>query len=85
MQELQGKLASFGFRQNRKNNWSNGHSKVQIVTSSEFSQNAVRVSWKEEWKEYLAIIFDYSTAQGPVCIVPTTLFFTSQFVSKNAR
>jgi hypothetical protein len=73
-------LQSLGFQQNTRSNWSRKHDIVQIVRSSE--SHRFRVTWREEWKDYLAIIFDYSEAGGPVCVVPTQVLFNSTFVSQ---
>ena len=80
MEKLERKLVSLGFQRKRTNNLIRGNDVVQIVHSSEFQRSAIRVSWREEWKDYFAIIFDYSPANGPICIVPTKVFFNSHFV-----
>ena len=82
MKKLERKMVSLGFQRKRTNNLIRGNDVVQIVHSSEFQRSAIRVSWREEWKDYFAIIFDYSPANGPICIVPTKVFFNSHFVSQ---
>lgn len=78
MNKLEHKLSELGFRQNRNNNWSRNFDIIQVVRFSE--RSSVRVTWKEEWKNYFAIIFDYTEASGPICVVPTKVLFNSPFV-----
>lgn len=85
MEKIEDKMFSLGFRPNRSNNWIRGNSIVQIAHSSQFQNNAIRVSWKEEWKDYFAIIFDYSLAGGPIYIIPAKVFFNSNFVSEKRK
>jgi hypothetical protein len=80
MGTIEDELIKIGFIQNRSNNWTRGHDIVQIVRSSEFPR--MRIMWREYWKDYLAIIFDYSTANGPICIIPSAELFASAFVKK---
>ncbi|MGA2385807.1 MAG: hypothetical protein ABSG33_04655 [Candidatus Bathyarchaeia archaeon] len=83
MGKLESELSKLGFVRNRTSNWSRKHDIVQIVRSSEHPK--VRVTWREYWKDFLAIIFDYSKIDGPVCIVPTKDFFNAPFVSQKRR
>ncbi len=77
---VESQLRSLGFHENRNSNWSRGNDIVQIVRSSEI--NKVRITWREEWKDYFAIIFNYSEVQGPICIVPAQVFFNASWVKK---
>lgn len=83
MGKLQSELTSLGFQQNRATSWSRKQDIVQIVRSSETPK--VRVMWREYWKDFLAIIFDYSEAGGPICIVPSQEFFNSPFVIQKRK
>lgn len=83
MGKPEGELQLIGFQQNTGTNWSRKHDTVQIVRSSE--SHRFRVTWREEWKDYLAIIFDYSDAGGPVCVVPTQVLFNSTFVNQKRK
>ena len=86
MGKLESELRSFGFLENRASNWSRGHDIIQIVRSKQFQRNAIinaiMITWREEWKDFLAIIFDYSEVDGPICIVPTQVLFNSHFVAE---
>jgi hypothetical protein len=83
MGKLESELISLGFQQTRASNWTRKHDIVQIVRSSE--RPKVRVMWREYWKDFFAIIFDYSKADGPICIVPTIELFNSPFVSQKRK
>jgi len=83
MEKLENELISLGFQQARTSNWTRKQDIVQIVRSSE--RPKVRVMWREYWKDFLAIIFDYSEADGPICIVPTGELFNSPFVSEKRK
>jgi len=58
---------------------------VQVVHSGECDRYTMRVTWKEQWKDYSVIVFDYSAVKGPVCIVPVSVFFNSDFVNKKRK
>jgi hypothetical protein len=76
------RLALAGYSRHKRNLWTNGPRRIQVVHSIEYYRDSIRITWKEEWQGYHAIIFDYSPAQGPVCIVPATVLFRSPFVDK---
>jgi len=81
--KLEDELRSLGFQKNRAANWTRKHDIVQIVRSSE--RPKLRVMWREYWKDFLAIIFDYSEADGPICIVPTSVLFNLPFISEKRK
>jgi len=39
-------------------------------------------TWRDEWKDDHAIIYDYSSVRGPICVVPVPILFKSDFVKK---
>jgi hypothetical protein len=55
---------------------------VTVVHSSESIRSYYRIKWKEDWKDYPAIIFDYSSVRGPTCVVPVDVLFNSNFVKE---
>ncbi len=85
MKKTEEKMASLGYRKCAHNLWKNGNRIVQVVNSSEFQKNAIRIIWREGWKEYYAVVYDYSLVKGPVCIVPTKVLFNSSWVDKKRK
>ena len=85
MGTVEDKLGTMGFRKAKANFWTRRNQFVQVVHSTEYNRDIIRVMWKEEWKNYSAIIFDYSSANGPVCIVPVDVLFNSNFVKKKRK
>jgi hypothetical protein len=80
MSKIENELYKLGFVPNRASNWTRKHDIVQIVHSTEYPK--VRVTWREYWEDFLAIIYDYSPINGPICIVPTKELFNQPFVSR---
>jgi hypothetical protein len=85
VEKIESELWSRGFRQNQNNYWTKENKIVQIAHYSQFQNNGIRVSWKETWKDYFALIFDYSSGGGPICIVPVQAFFSSRFVDEKRQ
>lgn len=79
---VEGKLRSFGYRKSKGNTWINGNRTVHVQHSKQCSRDAFRILWAEEWKDYYALIIDYSAVDGPICIVPGNVFFNSNFVAE---
>jgi len=89
------KLASRGYRRLQRNNlerslWVKGEKTVRVVHSSEYKttyvkSRYVRVLWREEWKDYYAIIFDYSRGGGPTCILPVSVLFNFPIVKEKRK
>lgn len=78
---VEDKLASLRYQKEVKGKkWVNGDRIVHVEQSKK--RNRFRIYWREEWKDHHAIIFDYSHADGPVCIVPIRVLFKSDFVTK---
>jgi hypothetical protein len=82
MNKLDNELVKLGFVKNRASNWTRKHDIVQVVRSKKFSEQLLLITWREYWKNYLVLIFDYSPANGPICIVPTSAFFNSGVVNE---
>jgi hypothetical protein len=59
--------------------------RVIHVSSSGFFGSHLRITWKEKWKNDYSIIYDYSKANGPVCIVPIPEFFDTDFVQEKRQ
>jgi hypothetical protein len=76
------KLESLGYEKTGRNTWVQKRRVVHIMHSSDFGRNIIRIKWREEWKNDYAIIYDYSWAGGPVCIVPVKDLFMSDFVKE---
>ena len=74
------KLLSLGFQKLKGNTWINGNRVVVVQRSKEFNKKSMRIRWREEWKEYYALIFDFSLVDRGVFIVPKEAFFNSDFV-----
>ena len=77
------KLLEVGYKQ-YGNSWKKEQKTINIVTSSQFGEK-VRISWKEDWKNDYAIIFDYSSGNGPVCIIPVNNLFSAEFVKNKQK
>lgn len=81
---VEDKLTSLNYQKEVKGKkWVNGNRIVHVEQSKE--RNRFRIDWREEWKNHHAIIFDYSTVGGPVCVVPVTEFLGSHFVDKKRK
>lgn len=78
------KLMNLDYKKRGKNNWVKGNRVVHVVRSSEFGRST-RIKWKEEWKDDHAIVYDYSVARGPICVVPVSVLFMSDFVREKRR
>ena len=85
MAKIESELWSRGFHQNQNNNWTKESKIVQIAHYSQFQNKSIRVSWKETWKNCFALIFDYSSGGGPICVVPAQVFFSSRFVGEKRK
>ena len=79
------RLKSFGYLRLRGKNWKKGNSIVQVQNSKGFNRDYMSISWREEWKNFHVLLFDYSPANGPICIVPAKTFFNSTFVEKKRK
>ncbi|MDI9578819.1 MAG: hypothetical protein QM398_11880 [Thermoproteota archaeon] len=82
--KLENILTERGYKQTSKNGWVKSNRFVQVVNSLEHDFY-VRVTWKEKWRNYYAIIFDYSAVNGPICVVPTKALFETNFVIEKRR
>ena len=82
---IEDRLVSLGYRNTRGNEWRRTDRIVNVVHSSEFNKEYVRISWREEWKNHYAIVYDYTMAKGPVCIVPVPDLLSSEFVENKRR
>ena len=78
------KLMKLDYSKMGRNNWIKGNLVAHIVRSSNFGKR-IRIVWKETWKDDHAIVYDYSGARGPVCVVPVPVLFMSDFVKKKRR
>ena len=79
------KLVNLGYRNARGNKWTKENRVVHIVHSSEFGRDYIRIMWREQWKDDYAIIYDYSSERGPICVVPVSVLFMSDFVKEKRR
>lgn len=79
------KLSIFGYKRKSHNKWTNGRRVVQVEHSSEYARDSIRIWWKEAWKDYYAIVFDYSRKRGPVCVVPVAGLFSSDLVKEKRK
>ncbi len=82
--EVEDKLQSIGYMEKRRNEWIKDERTVHVAHSSEYG-SCVRIRWRESWKLDFAIVFDYSPADGPICVVPRSKLFASRFVSEKRR
>ena len=81
---IEQKLMNLGYEKISRSKWTKGNRVVHAVRSSKFGRR-IRITWREEWKDDYAIIYDYSDAQGPVYVVPIPVFFMSGFVKEKRR
>ena len=78
------KLLTIGYRKSGSKNWTKGNRSLHVVTSSAFGER-IRITWKEKWKDDYAVIYDYSEVKGPVCILPISTLFNSNFVKEKRK
>jgi hypothetical protein len=89
MGKIEEKLAALGYQRLQHNSlerrlWIKGENKVRVVYSSEYNRY-MRILWREEWKDYYAIIYDYSRSKGPTCIIPVSVLYNSPFVKEKRK
>lgn len=82
---VESRLMGIGYEKTGRNTYTKDERVVHIVHSSEFEGGYMRVKWREEWKGDYAIIYDYTNAGGPVCVVPVDDVFTSDFVKEKRK
>ena|SRR3990170_8246884 len=80
--ETEEKLRLLGYRKIKGNTWINGTRTVNVQHASKCKRDNFRIIWHEKWKDYHALIFDYSDTGGPICIVPANVLFKSNFITK---
>ena len=81
---VEDRLLSLGYAAKGRNDYVKNHRTVHVTRSSEFG-TYMRIKWRESWKGDLAVVFDYSSAGGPVCVVPLSAMFASSFVTEKRR
>lgn len=80
---IENKLLSLGYQKAKGHNvWLKDKRIVAVQHSEKFGQDSIRIRWKEEWRDYHTLIFDYSPAKGPIYIMPVKDFFNNSFVAK---
>jgi hypothetical protein len=79
------KMPELGYQRVGRRLWSKGKKTVRVVTSSERHKGYLRILWREEWKDYDTIIYDYSSGVGSVCIVPVKVLFNSPFATQKRK
>ena len=79
MEKTESELLARGYKRKRDTNWVNGDKIVQVV-ARELKNGKIYVCWDEAWRDYFCLIFDYSKAEGPTCVVPAKGFFNFPFV-----
>jgi len=90
MGKVEERLASLGYQRLQRNNlerslWLKGKKRVRVVHSYEGKGTYLRILWREDWKDYYAIIFDYSRGSGPTCILPVSVLYNSPFVKEKRK
>jgi hypothetical protein len=85
MRRVEKKLTSLGYRKIERKLWLKDKKTVRVVNSSEYNRRYVRILWREEWKDYDFILYDYSSGGGPVCIIPVKTLFTSPFAIRKRK
>ena len=74
-------LVSLGYQPIKGKTWNKRDLIIHIEQLKSSNREYILIYWREIWKDDYAIIFDYSSANGPVCVVPIKGFFASEFVS----
>ncbi len=82
---VENRLISLGYRNVKGKEWVKGNKTVHLEQTKEKERGTFGIYWREKWKTHHAIIFDYSLAGGPICIVPIKELFKSDFVAKKRR
>jgi len=77
-------MLNCGYEKKRRNRWIREDRVVRVVRSSEFGR-WLRIRWREDWKNDYAIIYDYSSGGGPICVVPISALFDSEFVKERRK
>lgn len=82
--DLENHLLNLGYRKTNRTEWQKNDRVIHVPTSGYFG-SYLCITWKEKWKSDYAIIYDYSKAGGPVCIVPIHEFFDTDFVREKRQ
>lgn len=45
----------------------------------------IRITWKEQWKDDHAIIYDYTKTHNPICFIPIQELFNIDFVREKRQ
>jgi hypothetical protein len=77
---LQTELLSLGYKPQERNTLVKVNKVITFSCSSEYNPYYIAVFWREHWESNFAHIYDYWTAGGPTCIVPTKVLFDSAFI-----
>jgi len=85
MSEVENRLTLAGYQKSKGNVWIKGNKKIQVVHSKEWNRDCARVTWKDKWEDYQAIIYDCTSTNCPAYVVPTQTLFNSDFVSKKRK
>lgn len=72
-------MISLNYSKIGRKQWKKGDKIIHVVESSQFGHK-LRITWYEKWMKDYAVIYDYSKADGPVCVVPIPILFSSDFV-----
>lgn len=75
------KLLELKYTKKGRNSWIKRNQIVHVVRFSNFGRY-IRIVWKEAWKDDHAIIYNYSGASGPICVVPIPVLFELDFVKE---
>jgi hypothetical protein len=77
-------LSNLGYRKTKGSEWQKD-GRVVHVPSSGYYGSHFRITWKEKWKKDHAIVYDFSKANGPVCIVSIPEFFNTDFIQEKKQ
>jgi hypothetical protein len=73
------RLIALGYSSITKKEWVKTNKTVDVVTSVDFGSH-IRITWKEKWENDHAVIYDYSSVDGPICIIPVLTLFQNSFI-----
>ena len=82
--DLENHLLNLGYRKTNRTEWQKNDRVIHVPSSGYFG-SYLRITWKEKWKSDYAIVYDYSKAGGPICIVPIHEFFDTDFVREKRQ
>ena len=77
-------LLDRGYKKTNRTEWKK-NDRIIHVPSSGYYGTHLRITWKEKWKNDYAVVYDFSKGDGPICMVPISELFNTDFVREKRK